>query len=54
MSQIEQPTADDVVRVSECLASAIKDIGTPDLSGRLGATNRTASSHVRELLREQW
>ena len=54
VSQIEQPTADDVVRVSECLASAIKDIGTPDLSGRLGATNRTASSHVRELLREQW
>ncbi len=54
VSQIEQPTADDVVRVSECLVSAIKDIGTPDLSGRLGATNRTASSHVRELLREQW
>ncbi len=54
VSQIEQPTADDVVRVSECLVSAIKDIDTPDLSGRLGATNRTASSHVRELLREQW
>jgi malonate decarboxylase gamma subunit len=25
-----------------------------DLSGRLGATNRAASSKVRQLLREQW
>ena len=54
VSQIEQPTADDVARVSECLVSAIKDIGSTDLSGRLGATNRAASSHVRQLLREQW
>jgi len=54
VSQIEQPTADDVARVSECLVSAIKDISTSDLSGRLGATNRAASSHVRQLLREQW
>jgi len=53
-SQIEQPTADDVARVSDCLVSAIKDIGTSHLSGRLGATNRAASSHVRQLLREQW
>lgn len=54
VSRIEQPTADDVARVSECLVSAIKDISTSDLSGRLGATNRAASSHVRQLLREQW
>ncbi|WP_242171925.1 MULTISPECIES: biotin-independent malonate decarboxylase subunit gamma [unclassified Pseudomonas] len=52
--QIEQPAADDVVRVSDCLVSAIKDVSGPDLSGRLGATNRAASSHVRQLLREQW
>ncbi|WP_455823544.1 biotin-independent malonate decarboxylase subunit gamma [Pseudomonas graminis] len=52
--QIEQPTADDVARVSDCLVSAIKDISVNDLSGRLGATNRAASSHVRQLLREQW
>ncbi|OIN47519.1 biotin-independent malonate decarboxylase subunit gamma [Pseudomonas azotoformans] len=54
VSQIEQPTAQDVARVNDCLVSAIKDVGTPDLSSRLGATNRAASSHVRQLLREQW
>ncbi|QHD09563.1 biotin-independent malonate decarboxylase subunit gamma [Pseudomonas sp. R76] len=54
VTQIEQPTADDVVRVSDCLISAIKDVSSQDLSGRLGATNRAASSHVRQLLREQW
>ncbi|MGH2423093.1 biotin-independent malonate decarboxylase subunit gamma [Pseudomonas sp. C 49-2] len=54
VSQIEQPTPEDVARVSDCLVSAIKDIGSIDLSGRLGATNRAASSHVRQLLREQW
>ena len=54
VSQIEQPTAEDVARVGDCLVSAIKDIDTPDLSRRLGATNRAASSHVRQLLREQW
>lgn len=54
VSQIEQPTPDDVVRVSDCLVSAIKDIDSRDLSSRLGATNRAASSHVRQLLREQW
>ncbi len=54
VSQIEQPTADDVARVSDCLVSAIKGIDGCDLSGRLGATNRAASSHVRQLLREQW
>ena len=54
VSQIEQPTADDVARVRDCLVQALKDIGSTDLSGRLGATNRAASSHVRQLLREQW
>jgi malonate decarboxylase gamma subunit len=54
VSQIEQPTADDVTRVSDCLLHAINDITSPDLKGRLGATNRAASSHVRQLLREQW
>lgn len=54
VSQIEQPTADDVARVSDCLMLAIKDIASTDLSGRLGASNRAASSHVRQLLREQW
>ena len=54
VSQIEQPTAEDVVRVGDCLVHAIKDIGSTDLNGRLGATNRAASSHVRQLLREQW
>lgn len=54
VSQIEQPTKDDVVRVSDCLVNAIKDVDGRDLSGRLGATNRAASSHVRQLLRAQW
>jgi len=54
VSQIEQPTADDVAQVSDCLLQAIEDIHSPDLKGRLGASNRAASSHVRQLLREQW
>jgi malonate decarboxylase gamma subunit len=56
VSQIEQPTPEDVARVSDCLVHAIKDVqaGGRDLSGRLGAANRAASSHVRQLLREQW
>ncbi|WP_428550352.1 biotin-independent malonate decarboxylase subunit gamma [Pseudomonas edaphica] len=54
VSQIEQPTADDVTRVSDCLLHAIEDIHSPDLKARLGASNRAASSHVRQLLREQW
>ena len=54
VTQIEQPTADDVARVHDCLVQAVKDIGSTDLSSRLGATNRAASSHVRQLLREQW
>lgn len=54
VSQIEQPTQDDVARVGDCLINAIKDIHSVDLSGRLGAANRAASRHVRQLLREQW
>ncbi|WP_395610177.1 biotin-independent malonate decarboxylase subunit gamma [Pseudomonas sp. B22129] len=54
VSRIEQPTPDDVARVSDCLLNAIKDIDGRDLSSRLGAANRAASSHVRQLLREQW
>ena len=54
VSQIEQPTKDDVARVSDCLVNAIKDVDGRDLSGRLGAPHRAASSHVRQLLRAQW
>jgi len=56
VSQIEQPTTQDLARVSDCLVQAIKDVqaGGVDLSGRLGAVNRAASAHVRQLLREQW
>ncbi|MDB5979891.1 MAG: malonate decarboxylase subunit gamma [Pseudomonas sp.] len=56
VSQIEQPTAQDVEQVQSCLEQAVKDVqatGT-DLSSRLGAGNRAASSKVRELLRAQW
>ena len=56
VSQIEQPTTQDLARVSDCLVQAIKDVqaGGVDLSGCLGAVNRAASAHVRQLLREQW
>ncbi|RAU46149.1 MULTISPECIES: biotin-independent malonate decarboxylase subunit gamma [unclassified Pseudomonas] len=56
VSQIEQPSSDDVSSVQQCLLAAIKDTqghGT-DLSSRLGAPNRAASAKVRELLRAQW
>ncbi|MGC1331070.1 MAG: biotin-independent malonate decarboxylase subunit gamma [Pseudomonas sp.] len=56
VARIEQPDADDISRVQACLAQALADIaeGGRDLSGRLGAANRTASAKVRQLLREQW
>ena len=56
VSQIEQPTASDLARVNDCLAQAIQEVeaGAQDLSSRLGASNRAASSKVRQLLREQW
>ncbi|MFJ2367658.1 biotin-independent malonate decarboxylase subunit gamma, partial [Pseudomonas sp. NPDC087697] len=56
VEQIEQPTASDRSRVSDCLLHAIGDVAATgaDLSSRLGATNRTASSKVRQLLCEQW
>ena len=56
VSQIEQPTASDLTRVQDCLIAAIKDTlaGANNLSSRLGAPNREASSKVRELLRAQW
>ncbi|MGV8918552.1 MAG: biotin-independent malonate decarboxylase subunit gamma [Pseudomonas sp.] len=56
VEQIEQPTTHDIELVQSCLTQAIKDVktGGTDLSSRLGATNRAASSKVRELLRAQW
>lgn len=51
----EQPSDADFARVREVLVRAVVDIGdSTDLSGRLGAENRAASSRVRELLRAQW
>ncbi|SEB42553.1 malonate decarboxylase gamma subunit [Pseudomonas saponiphila] len=54
--QIEQPTAEDLLGVEECLLAAIADVRATgvDLGCRLGAANRAASSRVRQLLREQW
>jgi malonate decarboxylase gamma subunit len=56
VSQIEHPTGADLAQVQAVLISAINDVranGT-DLRSRLGASNRAASSRVRELLRAQW
>ncbi|MFI8479914.1 biotin-independent malonate decarboxylase subunit gamma [Pseudomonas sp. NPDC078700] len=56
VSSAVAPQADDVARVQDCLISALNDIaGSPrDLRSRLGASNREASSRVRQLLRAQW
>ncbi|WP_053188888.1 biotin-independent malonate decarboxylase subunit gamma [Pseudomonas thivervalensis] len=56
VEQIEQPSATDLARVFDCLQHAINDVATAprDLSSRLGATHRAASSTVRQLLRAQW
>jgi malonate decarboxylase gamma subunit len=54
VQQIDQPTEEDLTRVTECLKQAISDVTSTDLKGRLGASNRAASSKVRELLRAQW
>lgn len=56
VSQIEEPSASDITLVQDCLIAATKDTlaGGNDLSSRLGAPNRAASSKVRELLRAQW
>jgi malonate decarboxylase gamma subunit len=56
VSQIEQPSAADISHVQDVLNSAIEDVQATgnDLRSRLGASNRQASSKVRELLRAQW
>ena len=56
VEQIEQPCATDLARVIDCLQQAINDVAAAprDLSSRLGAANRAASSRVRKLLRAQW
>ncbi|MGC5699497.1 biotin-independent malonate decarboxylase subunit gamma [Pseudomonas sp. NFXW11] len=56
VQQIEQPTAQDLAAVRQCLLAAIADVRATgvDLGSRLGAPNRAASSRVRQLLREQW
>jgi len=56
VSRIEQPTAQDIEQVKACLIAAVDDVHATgnDLSSRLGAENRAASSKVRELLRAQW
>ena len=56
VEQIEQPNAADISRVSRCLGQALADVAANgrDLRSRLGASNRAASSRVRQLLSEQW
>lgn len=56
VAEIEQPSAADLSQVTACLEQALLDIRAQgnDLKGRLGASNRAASSRVRELLRAQW
>lgn len=55
VADAQSPADADFGRVRECLVRAVVDIGSStDLSGRLGAENRAASSRVREMLRAQW
>ncbi|WHS60003.1 biotin-independent malonate decarboxylase subunit gamma [Pseudomonas sp. G2-4] len=56
VEQIEQPTAADLARVTDCLKQAINAAAAAprDLSSRLGAPHRAASSTVRQLLSAQW
>jgi len=56
VSQIEQPSSSDISHVQDVLNNAIQDVQVTgvDLRSRLGASNRQASSKVRELLRAQW
>ena len=56
VSQIEHPSGTDLAQVQAVLISAINDVRAngADLRSRLGASNRAASSRVRELLRAQW
>jgi malonate decarboxylase gamma subunit len=51
------PTASDIAVVESTVAAALEDIVADprrDLTGRLGAQNRQASTKVREMLRAQW
>ncbi|MGP9823346.1 biotin-independent malonate decarboxylase subunit gamma [Ectopseudomonas khazarica] len=56
VEQVAQPTAADLAHVREALSQVLVAIaGSPrDLRNRLGATNRAASTQVREALRAQW
>ncbi|MGQ7816313.1 biotin-independent malonate decarboxylase subunit gamma [Metapseudomonas furukawaii] len=51
----DSPGPVDLDRVRDSLVRAVADIGaSTDLTNRLGAENRAASSKVREMLRAQW
>ncbi|HTD04105.1 biotin-independent malonate decarboxylase subunit gamma [Undibacterium sp.] len=53
----DAPSASDIDTVESSLQAALKDIladTSRDLTVRLGAENRRASSKVREMLRVQW
>lgn len=57
LSSPDTPTAGDLDSVHSALAAALDDIAADpkrDLSSRLGAPRRQASSQVRALLRAQW
>ena len=56
VQQAAQPTASDLAQVQDALNRALAAVAHAprDLSNRLGASNRAASTRVRELLRAQW
>jgi malonate decarboxylase gamma subunit len=57
LEQPDSPSAADINAVERSLQAALADILTDrrrDLSSRLGARHRQASSKVREMLRAQW
>lgn len=56
VSNPQQPSLDDVLKVQASLTQALESIAANevDLRSRLGAKNRQASTQVRELMRAQW
>ena len=52
----DEPTAEDVRKIEDCITQAVESArkAPVDLRNRLGSVNRSASSLVREKMKQQW